>query len=108
MRELTVKLKTARGKGYYTILKQILSECGEKIVVDAKELASQQGGKLKVIDIATLANKYDLNYKATCEWLEECKVLPCGAYERLKDRGLKARDVLIAANERAAARSESE
>lgn len=95
MSELTEKLKVTRGKGYYTILKAILADCGQQILDDANAIKAT--GKLTVLDVGKLAVKYDLNFKATCEWLEENRVLPAGSYQRLIDRGLKAREVLEAA-----------
>jgi hypothetical protein len=95
MSELTDKLRVTRGKGYYTVLKQILAECGQQIIDDANIIKAT--GKLTVLDIGRLAVKYDLNLKATAEWLEENRALPTGTYQRLLDRGLKAREILEAA-----------
>lgn len=97
MSELTDKLKVTRGKGYYTVLKQILAGCGKQIIADARVMA--ESGKLTVLDVGHLAKKYDLNYKATCEWLEENGVIPTGTHQELVRRGLKAREVLEAVRE---------
>ena len=96
MTELTDKLKHTRGKGYYTVLKAILAEVGQQIVDDANAIKAESGGKFTVYNIGCLAVKYDLNFKATCEWLEESRVLPVGTYDRLKERGLKAMEVFEA------------
>ena len=91
---LTEKLKVARGKGYFTVLKAILAECGQQMADDARDTINQNEGKYTTLDIGKLAVKYDLNFKATCEWLEESQVIPTGTYIRLKERGLKATEVL--------------
>jgi len=96
MSNQTNKLKVTRGKGYFTVLKTILAECGQQMVNDAKGTI-QVEGKFTVLDIGKLAIKYDLNFKATCEWLEESMIIPAGTYIRLKKRGLKATKVLEAA-----------
>lgn len=96
MSELTEQLRNARGKRYYDILKQILAEIGPQIAEDARTIKDQNGGKLTLFNVGQLAVKYDLNFKATVEWLEESRVLKTGAYERLKDAGVKAREVLTA------------
>lgn len=97
--ELTKKLKVTRGKGYFTLLKQILAECGQQIVDDAYAIATQNG-RLTPFDVGVLAVKYDLNFKATCEWLEDSRVIPTGIYQRLMLRGLKAEQVLKEAREK--------
>lgn len=94
--ELTEKLKVTRGKGYYTVLKAILAQVGPQIAADAEAIKAANGGKFTVYNVGCLAVKYDLNFKATCEWLEESRVLPAGTYDRLKERGLKAREVFAA------------
>lgn len=104
MTKLTDQLKTARGKRYYDILKLILVDVGPQIVADAQQIAIDTG-KLTVLDIGRMAVKYDLNYRATCEWLEESRVLPAGAYQRLKDNGLKVGEVLAAAKAELRART---
>lgn len=93
---LTAKLRVTRGKGYYTILKAILAEVGPLLVADAEAIKAESGGKFTVYNVGCLAVKYDLNLKATCEWLEESRVLPVGSYRRLKARGLKATEVFEA------------
>lgn len=97
MSDLTEKLRHTRGKGYYTVLKAILADIGPQLAADAVAILAESGGKMTVYDIGCLAVKYDLNLKATFEWLEESRVIPAGTYDRLKDRGLKAREVLTLA-----------
>lgn len=102
--DLTEKLRHTRGKGYYTVLQAILADIGPQLAADAVAILAESGGKMTVYNVGCLAVKYDLNFKATCEWLEESRVIPTGTYQRLKERGLKAREVF----EAVAARQESE
>lgn len=90
---LTEKLRVTRGRGYYTVLKAILASIGPQLVADANAIKAESGGKLTAYDVGCLAMKYDLNLKATCEWLEESRTLPVGTYDRLKRGGLKATEV---------------
>lgn len=94
------KLRVTRGKGYYTILKAILYEVGPQIAADANAIKAESGGKFTVYNIGCLAVKYDLNFKATCEWLEESRVLPVGTYDRLKRGGIKFGETLEAIRRR--------
>lgn len=95
MSELTEKLKVTRGKGYYTVLKQILAECGQAIADDARAITAETG-QLNAVDIGRLALRYDLNFKATCEWLEDSRILPAGTHGRLMRAGIKPGEVFEA------------
>lgn len=95
MSELTEKLKVTRGKGYYTVLGAILTEVGQQMIADANAIKAENGGKFTVYNVGCLAVKYDLNFKATCEWLEQSRVLPVGTYDRLKGCGLKFGKILL-------------
>jgi hypothetical protein len=101
LRELTDKLKVTRGKGYYTILKQILAICGQQMADEARA-TKEANEALTLYDLGALALKYDLNFKATVEWLEESRVLKSGAYQRLIDRGVKAQELFAKVKERQA------
>lgn len=70
-------IKIARGQIYYGLLKTILHQIGY------------------------LANKFDLNYKATFEWLEEIGRVPTGTYERVMEGRPKVRDILSRAKDSA-------
>jgi hypothetical protein len=77
-----------QGKAYYRELKRILKEVGDDIEQDARQIL-RDTGKFTVRDLAFLALKYRLNMKATCEHLEECRVLKYGTYDSLKERKLR-------------------
>ena len=79
---------THGGKAYYDELKQILAEIGPALQADAESLKSTNGA-LTVGDLCRLALKYTLNVKATCEALEDMRILPCGMYDSLKQRGFQ-------------------
>lgn len=76
-------IKTARGPIYYGLLKTILSHVGKQMVDEFNSLREKQGN-ISPIDIGYLSLKFGLNYKATCEWLEETHCLQAGTYERIK------------------------
>jgi hypothetical protein len=92
---LTEDLKTARGKRYYDILRLVLAEVGGAIEADARAIV-EQTGKITPLDVGRLATRYDLNFKATCEHLEDRNVLPCGTHQSLVERGLKVKRILAA------------
>lgn len=96
---LTQQLKTARGKRYYDILKQVIAARGDDIVRDARAAIAANDGKLTAVDVGVLAVRYDLNLKATWEWLEECRVLPTGTYDKAVSRGMRAKQVLQSAQQ---------
>lgn len=90
-------IKTARGQVYYGLLKTILSHVGKQMYDEAKNWQ----GKLAVVDLGYISLKYGLNFKATCEWLEETCVLPTGIYDRIMDGSrLKVKDIYAAAREK--------
>lgn len=77
-------IKTSRGEVYYGLLKTILSHVGKAMVDETKALRAHQN-KLSAVDIGYISLKYGLNYKATCEWLEETQMLPAGTHERITE-----------------------
>lgn len=85
------KLTGLRGAAYYARLREILADCGQLLADEAKEI-----DQITPLDIGVLAIKYGLNFKATCEWLEESRVIPTGTYDRLIKRGIKISDILSA------------
>ena len=89
---MTNQLNGLRGSAYYTRLKIILAEFGEQLAEDARQ---QQ--KITPVFIGILALKYSLTFKATCEWLEECNVIPTGVYDRLMERRVRVSDIFEAA-----------
>lgn len=83
----------ARGQRYYALLKAYLAVRGEDIVSAAKAM---HGGekKLTVLDLGRLHLRFGLNFKALVEWLEECHVIWTGTYEKIKDNGIRVKDIL--------------
>ena len=91
---------TRGGKGYYDELKAILAECGQHILADYQALKAEYT-KMTVYEVARLAVRYNLNLKATFEWLEENHLLRAGTYERLRDGAAwRVRDVIAEARKR--------
>lgn len=95
------------GEAYYGELKQILEEIGPQLRADAEAIKAA-GGAITVADLCRLALKYTLNVKATCEALEDWRILACGTYDMLRDRGFKPMQALreVAALDRKETRGE--
>ena len=90
---LTNQLRVARGKEFTRLLKQTYSTIAPLLETRTNQMI-QTEGKLTPAMVGTLANEFNLCAKHTFEFLEELKILPSGTYDRLIDRGLKARDIL--------------
>lgn len=101
--------KGARGQRYYALLKAFLSVNGKAMVEFAKTLRGEDGG-YSPAGIGWVSIKFGLNFKATCEWLEETNVLRAGWYDRVMDvrirtpdgktKRLQVKDILDAARQR--------
>lgn len=96
-----------RGKAYYDELKAILVRDNEGAQIFAhaiylmlsKANTEYPDGKLTPADLGYLALYHRLNLKATTEWLEECRLLKCGTYQRLRERGMLTRECFRWANQ---------
>lgn len=71
-----------QGKAYYTELKRILKAEGFGILSTLNQW-QKNGAKLTPALVGALAIKHALNFKATCEFLEDYEVIPHGTYNRL-------------------------
>jgi hypothetical protein len=96
--QLCEQIKMARGERYYGLLKALLSIIGKQMVDYATSIRERQG-KLQVLDIAHVHLKFDLNMKATWEWLYETRVIRTD-YDAFKDSKLKVKDAEAAAIEK--------
>ncbi|NJM74686.1 MAG: hypothetical protein HC852_01665 [Acaryochloridaceae cyanobacterium RU_4_10] len=106
-RQLTEALKTARGQRFGSLLKQTYALLGPRLTNSAREI-KQQTGKLTPTDVGGLALQFSLCLKHTFDFLEDDRVLPSGTYDRLKDRGLKAKEVFKAVAVRSQAIEDTE
>ena len=73
-------LKAARGDRYYGLLKTILSHIGKQMKDEVIRIRERDGG-LSIPDIGWISLKYQLNFKATCEWLAEVGAIRTMIYE---------------------------
>lgn len=103
MHPLMAELGTARGKRYYELLKQILADIGPLMVADFDKF-KETSGKVTLCNVGQIALRHGLNFKATCEWLEDARRLPAGTYETKLAGRIKVRDIMAAAREADAAR----
>lgn len=90
----TQTLKLARGKRYFDLLKAILYGPTGQAIIDDFNGMKEETAHFTLADLSRLTIKYDLPFKAVCEWLEESHCLPTGTYDRLKLRGLKVNRIL--------------
>lgn len=77
-----------RGKAYFDQLKGILSEIGPAILADVAGVR-EDTGSITVSDVCEVALRHKLNLKATFDFLEDSRILPCGTYDRCKEGGIK-------------------
>lgn len=83
--------KGAKGQRYYALLKAFLSVEG-KAIYDAAAKIRADNGKALIYDVGYLSLRFGLNFKATCEWLNECGFMRSGMYE-LAMQHLKVKDI---------------
>lgn len=93
MSDLNIELPRLRpyarqGKAYIDELKKILKAEGDAILRDVEAARSRNKG-LTTSDICRVALTHRLNLKATFDFLEDKRVLPCGTYDRVKDGGIR-------------------
>jgi hypothetical protein len=79
--------KGARGQRYYALLKAFLSVSG-KAMVDCAHSTHEPDGKMSPVGVGFVALKFGLNFKATCEWLEETHCIRAGAYDYIMSGNL--------------------
>lgn len=78
-----------RGKAYYDELRALAVEEGMAISADVETMKRENGGKLTLRNACALALKYRLRLAALFDILVDLDLVSCGAYDGLKDRGLK-------------------
>lgn len=81
---IVLELKTARGQRYYALLKSALKVAGKAIADTAQALRAEHG-KLTMPMMGYMCLYFQLNFKALGEWLEECRIIPTGATERINE-----------------------
>ena len=86
---------SARGQRYYSLLKTILHIQGQSIVQEAQSCIDEYG-TLRVMDLVYLSIRFRFGrnrVRPLAEWLEENRIIPTGAYDRMKERGFKPSSV---------------
>lgn len=97
--ELTEQLKGLWGIEYIRHSAKIYDSLADVIKNDA-ELIIKNYGKFSSIDIATIALKYNLNFKLACEFLEELEILRPGTYDKInRDKIFSVKKAMDAAKE---------
>lgn len=95
---IATELKTARGQRYYGLLKSFLRERGKAMVDELRRLQAERDGTITPVEVGYVSLKFNLNFKATWEWLHETHCIRY-AYEDL-DFKYTVKRVYAAARER--------
>lgn len=75
-----------RGERYYALLKAFLRANGKAIVGEANRIkAANESGRMSVADCGYISLKFNLNFRATVEWLEETHCVKAGAYTQIME-----------------------
>lgn len=81
--KITEELKTARGQRYYALLKSALKIAGKAIHDTTLEYKALNENKITMPMMGHLSFYFNINLKALGEWLEEVRLIPTGATERI-------------------------
>jgi len=84
------RLVGLRGKEYFAELTAIFAEVGDTLVAELKETKTTTGN-FTVGDLVLLADRHELPFKGTCEYLEKRNVIKCGSYDVMVLNGLNLR-----------------
>lgn len=96
--ELTEQLKSLKGADYYNHSIKIYDSLADAIKKDAELITQENGNKFFSVDIATIALKYNLNFKLACEFLEKMEILKPGTSAR--PRNFKVSEAMDAARDK--------
>lgn len=88
------KLYGLRGQNYVKEYKQLFNELQIPLAKRFKELVEAEGNFTPLM-LGQLANEFQLPLTALDDYLASIPEInyPCGTWERLKDRGCKAKDI---------------
>lgn len=99
VKRIAAELKTARGARYYALLKAFLVVNGKAMVDEIKRFKAQRDdGKFTPVEMGYVSLKYDLNFKATWDWIHENGLVRY-AHDDVS-RGFKVKEVYAAVRER--------
>lgn len=90
------RLHGLRGKAYVKEMKRIFAEDQDAIRQKFEEIKQRNGGdKFTINNLGEICLHFRLPLTVMCGFLSDLQLLPVLTYDRLKDRGLKARDIGI-------------
>lgn len=82
-------IKDCRGKNYHDLVRAFFSIAGDAMVAEARAFP-----EFTPLHVVYLSLRFGINFKATCEYLEERRVIRSGVYAHLtKNLGAKVRDL---------------
>ena len=86
------RLYGLRGQAYVKRLKEIY-EADKEAIKDEFERIVDHLERLTPLSLGYLCNKFNLPVTVMDDYLSSLELIPSGTWERLKDRGCKARDI---------------
>lgn len=87
------RLYGLRGQEYVREFKRIFQEEQELIREKFLEIKERNGGKFSAKNLGEMCNHFQLPVTVIDAYLSDLGLLPVGTWDRLKDRGAKARDI---------------
>lgn len=90
LEKILESLKDSKSQTYYGNLKAFLKLKGKEIY-DLAIAINKEEGIFTLTNVLEITDLYQLRRrtKIIIEWLEECRILPAGTYEDLKERGFQ-------------------
>lgn len=90
------RLHGLRGKVYVKEMKRIFAEEQDAIRQKFEEIKQRNGGdKFTINNLGEMCNHFRLSLTVMCGFVSDLELLSVLTYDRLKDRGPKARDIGI-------------
>ncbi len=86
------RLYGLRGKAYVNKMKEIYETDREAIRIEFNKIVNSNG-KFTPKDLGDMCNKFRLPVTVMDDYLDSLELLPCGTWDRLKDRGCRAKDI---------------
>ena len=99
VKRIAAELKLARGARYYALLKAFLAVNGKAMVDEILRFKAERDGKFTPVELGYVSLKYNLNFKATWDWIHENGHIRY-SYEDMGRASWKVKDVYAAARER--------
>jgi len=87
------RLYGLRGRAYVQKYQEIFNSERDEILKAFNEIIANNDGKFTPLCLGKLANQFCLPVSVMDKYLSSLKLIPVGTWERLRDRGCKAKDI---------------